>query len=81
MFCRQNKTYWYQFCNFKHLFESRNSDETFASFVTVEVNGPSCTLPLDWESNVQSAEVVLDLPFWPGSAGLQLVCRTVQFHN
>ena len=31
MFYRQNKTFWYQFCNFKHFLKPENSEDSLAS--------------------------------------------------
>ena len=31
MFCRQHKTFWYQFCNLKHFLKAENSEDIFAS--------------------------------------------------
>ena len=31
MFYRQNKTFWYQFCNFKHFMKAENSEDSLAS--------------------------------------------------
>ena len=31
MLYRQNKTFWYQFCNFKHFLEAENSEDSLAS--------------------------------------------------
>ena len=28
---RQNKTFWYQFCNFKHFLKAENSEDSLAS--------------------------------------------------
>ena len=31
MFYRRNKTFWYQFCNFKHFLKAENSEDSLAS--------------------------------------------------
>ena len=31
MFYRHNKTFWYQFCNFKHFLNTENSEDSLAS--------------------------------------------------
>ena len=31
MFYRQNKTFWYQFCNFKHFLKAENMEDGLAS--------------------------------------------------
>ena len=31
MFYRQNKTFWYQFCNFKYFLKAENSEDSLAS--------------------------------------------------
>ena len=31
MFYRHNKTFWYQFCNFKHFLKAENSEDRLAS--------------------------------------------------
>ena len=31
MFYRQNKRFWYQFCNFKHFLKAENSEDSLAS--------------------------------------------------
>ena len=31
MFYRHNKTFWYQFCNFKHFLKAENSEDSLAS--------------------------------------------------
>ena len=31
MFYRQYKTFWYQFCNFKHFLKAENSEDSLAS--------------------------------------------------
>ena len=28
---RQNKTFWYQFCNFKHFLKAENSEDSLAA--------------------------------------------------
>ena len=38
MFYRQNKTFWYQFCNFKHFLKAWQ----FGQFVTQQANGLFC---------------------------------------
>ena len=40
MFYRQNKTFWYQFCNLKHLLKAENSEDIFAS--SCEQNSVTC---------------------------------------
>ena len=32
MFYRHNKTFWYQFCNFKHFLKADNSEDSLASW-------------------------------------------------
>ena len=31
MFYRHDKTFWYQFCNFKHFLKAENSEDSLAS--------------------------------------------------
>ena len=31
-FYRQNKTFWYQFCNFKHFLKAENSEDSLTSW-------------------------------------------------
>ena len=31
MYYRHNKTFWYQFCNFKHFLNAENSEDSLAS--------------------------------------------------
>ena len=31
MFYKHNKTFWYQFCNFKHFLKAENSEDSLAS--------------------------------------------------
>ena len=31
MFYRHNKTFWYQFCNFKHFLKAENSEDSLAN--------------------------------------------------
>ena len=42
MFYRQNKTFWYQFCNFKQFRKAENSGRQFGQFVTQQANGLFC---------------------------------------
>ena len=46
MFYGQNKTFWYQFCNFKHFLKAENSEESLASscveFSNDHVTGTQC---------------------------------------
>ena len=42
MFYRQSKTFWYQFCNFKHFLKAENSEDSFGHFVTQQANGLFC---------------------------------------
>ena len=41
MFYRQNKTFWYQFCNSKHFLKAENSEDS-CQFVTQQANGLFC---------------------------------------
>ena len=43
MFYKQNKTFWYQFCNFKHFLKAENSEDSLASSCAVQVIGLTCT--------------------------------------
>ena len=38
MFYRHDKTFWYQFCNFKHFLKAENSEDSLAS-LCVELRG------------------------------------------
>ena len=58
MFYRQNKTYWYQFCNFKHFLKADIMMKSLA--YSWQWKWMDLPVPLDWEGNVQS-EVLLDL--------------------
>ena len=42
MFYRQNKTFWYQFCNFKHFLKAENSEDSLASSCVEFCIGLSC---------------------------------------
>ena len=42
MFCRHNKTFWYQFCNFKHFLKAENSEDSLASSCVELFIGLSC---------------------------------------
>ena len=44
MVCRHNKTFWYQFCNFKHFLKAEN----FASWCVEFYIGLSCNPVWDW---------------------------------
>ena len=37
MFYKQNKTFWYQFCNFKHFLKAENSEDSLASSCAAQV--------------------------------------------
>ena len=39
MFYKQNKTFWYQFCNFKHFLKAENSEDSLASSCAAQVIG------------------------------------------
>ena len=43
MFYKQNKTFWYQFCNFKHFLKAENSEDSLASSCAAQVIGLTCT--------------------------------------
>ena len=42
MFYRHNKTFWYQFCNFKHFLKAENSENSLASSRVEFSIGLSC---------------------------------------
>ena len=42
MFYRHNKTFWYQFCNFKHFLKAENSEDSLASSCVEFYIGLSC---------------------------------------
>ena len=42
MFYRHNKTFWYQFCNFKHFLKAENSEDSLASSCVEFSIGLSC---------------------------------------
>ena len=49
MFYRHNKTFWYQFCNFKHFLKAENSEDSLASSCVELSIGLSCNpVWLDW---------------------------------
>ena len=48
MFYRYNKTFWYQFCNFKHFLKAENSEDSLASSCVEFSIGLSCNPVWDW---------------------------------
>ena len=48
MFYRHNKTFWYQFCNFKHFLKAENSEDSLASSCVGFSIGLSCNPVWDW---------------------------------
>ena len=48
MFYRHNKTFWYQFCNFKHFLKAENSEDSLASSCVEFYIGLSCNPVWDW---------------------------------
>ena len=42
MFYRHNKTFWYQFCNFKHFLKAENNEDSLASSCVELSIGLSC---------------------------------------
>ena len=48
MFYRHNKTFWYQFCNFKHFPKAENSEDSLASSCVEFSIGLSCNPVWDW---------------------------------
>ena len=48
MFYRHNKTFWYQFCNFKHFLKAENSEDSLASSCVDFSIGLSCNPVWDW---------------------------------
>ena len=48
MFYRHNKTFWYQFCNFKHFLKAENSEDSLASSCVEFSIGLSCNPVWDW---------------------------------
>ena len=42
MLYRHNKTFWYQFCNFKHFLKAENSEDSLASSCVELSIGLSC---------------------------------------
>ena len=63
IFYRQNKTFWYQFCNFKHFLKAENRQ--FDQFVTQQASGLFCHstwvewLLALWSGSVQNHENVI----------------------
>ena len=53
MFYKQNKTFWYQFCNFKHFLKAENSEDSFGQFV--------CSASDRVDMYLSFREVLLDL--------------------
>ena len=61
MFYRHNKTFLYQFCNFKHFLKAENSEDSLASSC-VEFNiGLSCNPVWDWVTIGTSLDIGLQL--------------------
>ena len=53
MFYRHNnKTFWYQFCNFKHFLKAENSEDSFASSCVEFSNGLSCNSVYEYETGL-----------------------------
>ena len=48
MFYRHNRTFWYQFCNFKHFLKAENSEDSLASSCIELSIGLSCNPVWDW---------------------------------
>ena len=48
MFYRHNKTFWYQFWNFKHFLKAENSEDSLASSCVEFSIGLSCNPVWDW---------------------------------
>ena len=48
LFYRHNKTFWYQFCNFKHFLKAENSEDSLASSCVEFSIGLSCNPVWDW---------------------------------
>ena len=48
MFYRHNKTFWYQFCNFKHFLKAENSEDSLTSSCVEFSIGLSCNPVWDW---------------------------------
>ena len=48
IFYRHNKTFWYQFCNFKHFLKAENSEDSLASSCVEFSIGLSCNPGWDW---------------------------------
>ena len=46
MFSRQHKTFWYQFCNFKHFLKAENSEDIFGSSCAEKPISLTCTSEL-----------------------------------
>ena len=55
MFYRQHKTFWYQFCNWKHFLKAENSEDIFAS--SCEQNSVTCHV------TQSETELLLELDF------------------
>ena len=75
MFYRQNKTFWYQFCNFKHFLKAENSEDILASSCAEKPFGltcnPVCTCieytvnyikSMDW--SLTQAHIRWEYPVW-----------------
>ena len=45
---KHNKTFWYQFCNFKHFLKAENSEDSLASSCVELSIGLSCNPVRDW---------------------------------
>ena len=54
MFYRHNKTFWYQFCNFKHFLKAENSEDSLDSLCVEFSTGLLCnsTTGYFWVINV-----------------------------
>ena len=48
MFYRHNKTFWYQFCNFKHFLKAENSEDSLTSSCVEFSIGLSCNPVCTW---------------------------------
>ena len=72
MFYRHNKTFWYQFCNFKHFLKAKNSEDSLASlWLSI---GLSCNPVWDWVTVGTRFKLALAWVFETG-------CQLVLSHN
>ena len=78
LYYRHNKTFWYQFCNFKHILKAENSEDSLASSCVEFSIGLSCNPVWDWATVGTTLYYSRYKSCWPNCVGGTTKCFSIK---